>query len=80
MPLPRPAGPQLVANGATPDAKAESKTEPKAEAKVEATPSSKLASSAADAAPLTTGSIGASKSKRIVDVPLPKTRPDRRMP
>lgn len=62
LPLPRPAGPSLVAKSTAPE------------------PEPKLASRAADAAPLTTGSIGASKTKRIVDVPLPKTRPDRRTP
>ena len=89
LPLPRPleATPGLVAKNTTPDAKSEpkseakseSKSEPKTEAKADVKPGPKFANSAADTA-LTTGSIGASKSKRIVDVPLPKTRPDRRMP
>ena len=80
LPLPRPAGPELVAKSTTPDAKSEPKSESKTEAKAEVKPEPKLASRAADAAPLTTGSIGASRGKRIVDVPLPKTRPDRRTP
>lgn len=79
LPLPRPAGPSLVAKNATPEAKTEPNSETKAEAKADVKPEPKLASSAADA-PLTTGSIGASRTKRIVDVPLPKTRPDRRTP
>lgn len=79
LPLPRPAGPSLVAKNATPEAKTEPNSETKAEAKADVKPQPKLASSAADA-PLTTGSIGASRTKRIVDVPLPKTRPDRRTP
>ena len=70
MPLPRPteAGAGLVAKTTTPASGSEAKsaTEPK------------LASSK-DAALLATGSIGASQGKRL-DVPLPKTRPDRRKP
>ncbi|WP_157699566.1 murein transglycosylase A [Pseudorhodoplanes sinuspersici] len=67
LPLPRPleASPGVVAKRTTPEA--------------EVKPDPKLASSAADAS-LTTGSIGASKAKRIVNVPLPKTRPDRQTP
>ena|GEM_PF-283165 len=69
MPLPRPPEAGVVAKATTPDTKAAAK--PEAEARV--------ASSAADTT-LTTGSIGASGNKRLVDVPLPKTRPDRRKP
>lgn len=74
MPLPRPpeAGPGVVASNTAPETKPAADPETKPEAKV--------ASRATDAAPITTGSIGASKSKRLVDVPLPKTRPDRRTP
>ncbi len=77
LPLPRPTdGAAAVAKAATP----ESKSETKSEAKIETKPATKVAAGVAAAAPLTTGSIGASKTKRLVDVPLPKTRPDRRKP
>ncbi len=72
MPLPRPseAGPAVVA-------KATTAPEPKADAKPAT--DAKVASSNADASLLMTGSIG-SQGKRLVDVPLPKIRPDRRKP
>ena len=72
LPLPRPTDSATVAKVPTPEPKPEAKAETKLP-----TTEAKVAGPAANAVPLTTGSIGPGKSKRPADVPLPKTRPDR---
>ena len=80
LPLPRPieATPGVVASITPPETKPVAGPVAKPEAQPDA--EVKVVSRAADASPVTTGSIGASKSKRLVSVPLPKIRPDRRTP
>jgi len=78
LPLPRPADSVSAAKVPMPEARPETKIEAKNETK--SVTEAKVVGRATDPAPVTTGSIGPGKSKRPVDVPLPKTRPDRPKP
>ncbi len=82
LPLPRPAeaGPGTRCEKHTPDAKSEPKLNQGLKRKQRLSRRAKTRKPRCRYRASTTGSTGASKTKRIVDVPLPKTRPDRRTP